>query len=72
MKNEAFTIGKTSYQVTRVDDLAGFESLKKNLLITGKEPKLYHASKVLKSGKLSERQGGIFYKFKSSGNFLKI
>lgn len=72
MQGTKFTIGKTEYQVTSVEDVdPTHKAIKKAMSETGKELKYYFASKVLKSGKLSKSVGGMFYRFTNSGNFIK-
>ena len=53
MINEAFAIGNTKYQVTRIDEMAGMDIMKKKLIENDKEPRIYYAGKILKSGKVS-------------------
>lgn len=68
--NVQFKYGKDTYQVTMINDLDGLDALKRTCRETGKEECQYHASKVLKSGKLS-KTGGMFLRFKS-GDFVKV
>jgi serine/threonine-protein kinase RIO1 len=68
-----FTLDETTYKITKTqlvgDDLA---NLRDSLLSNGKEAVIYYASKVLKSGKVSSKQGGMFYKFSNSGKMIKV
>lgn len=67
-----FTIGQTEYIVDRVDAVdAQLTATRSAMAETGKDAALYFASKVLKSGKKS-KQGGMFYRFSKSGNFIKV
>jgi hypothetical protein len=66
-----FKVGNTEYEVNRIDEMEGLETMKRKLVENDKEPRTYFAGKVLKSGKVSEKQGGMFYRFKS-GRFLKV
>lgn len=67
-----FTVGNTEYIL---DEVHKFEptltALILNLKTEGKDPAMYFASKVLASGKPSN-QGGMFYRFTESGNFIKV
>lgn len=71
MINETFTAGNTEYQVTRIDEMEGLDTMKKKLVENDKEPRIYYAGKILKSGKVSKNQGGMFYRF-NSGRFIKV
>lgn len=69
---ERFMYGKQEFEVTSFDELDK-NTLPRMVQIceeTGKYPAQIFAKKVLKSGKLS-KNGGMFYKFKKSGNFSK-
>ena len=67
-----FIIGNTEYQVTSAQPIdASLTALRGNLEAHGKDCIIYYASKVLKSGKASTKQGGMFYRFSESGNFIK-
>ncbi len=61
----------TTYQITKIDELEGLQAMQQQLEKHGKEPRMYHAAKVLKNGKLSEKVGGVFYRF-NTGRFLQI
>ena len=66
-----FFQGKTEYVVYRVQPFD--KELVRLIEIaeeTGKYPAMFFARKVLKSGKKS-KQGGVFYHFHKTGNFIK-
>ena len=71
MLDETFTYGNTEYQVTGIDEMEGLSLAKKELIANDKEPRIYFAGKILKSGKVSKNQGGMFYRF-NSGRFIKV
>lgn len=71
MAYPTFTAGNTDYQVTRIDDLEGMENQKNKLVENDKEPRIYYAGKILNSGRVSEKQTGMFYRF-NSGRFIKV
>lgn len=67
-----FFVGKTEYIVDRVEEVSSeLKAYRKALEESGKDCAMYFASKVLKSGKKS-KQGGMFYRFSKSGNFIKV
>lgn len=67
-----FFVGKQEFEVSNVVPFdPELTAIIKMAEKTGKEPVQYFASKVLKSGKKS-KQGGMFYRFKESGNFVKV
>ena len=71
MTNQQFTLNGTKYQVEWVNDLADAPFMAADLERNGKEPRIYHAAKVLKNGNLSKTVGGMFYRFKESENMIK-
>lgn len=67
-----FTVANTEYIVDAVQEFEPtLTALIQNLETEGKDPAMYFASKVLKSGKTSS-QGAMFYRFTKSGNFVKV
>ena len=68
-----FTLNNTAYQVTDVQPVdSELYHLRSSLLSNGKEAAFYYAGKVLKSGKVSSKQGGMFYRFIDSGSFVRV
>ena len=67
---KTFNYKQETYQVTKIESLEHLPALAADLKRGDKLPAMFHASLLLKSGKLSSR-GGVFYRF-TSGNFLKI
>ena len=70
---EQFDYGKSRYQICGVQWFDGscaatIDALNAN----GKDGAFYFANKILKSGKPSAKQGGTFYRFTKSGNFVKL
>jgi|GEM_PF-1877352 len=67
-----FFAGRVEYQVTRIEEVGEeLANMRSRLIEHGKEPRIYYAGKVLKSGKPSSAQGGMFYRF-TSGKMLKV
>lgn len=66
-----FTTQGTTFRVTKIDELEGLEVMRQQLADNDKEPRVYFAGKVLKNGKTSEKQGGMFYRF-NNGNFIRV
>lgn len=67
-----FSIGKTEYIVDSVEEMdSELKAVVTAMKNSGKDAAMYFASKVLKSGKKS-KQGGMFYRFTESGNFIKV
>jgi hypothetical protein len=67
-----FFIGSTEYVVDSFENVSDdLKFVKDALLKSGKDAVVYYASKALKSGKRSV-QGGMFYRFTKSGNFVKV
>ena len=67
-----FRVKNTEYvldEVVPVDD--SLKMVIDELVKNGKDQAIYFASKVLKSGNKSV-QGGMFYRFEKSGNFVKV
>ena len=67
-----FYAGSTQYIVDSVE--AYDESLTHLIAAakkSGQDAAMYFASKVLKSGKKS-KQGGMFYRYAESGDFMKV
>ena len=72
MRNETFKLGQTTYQVTLAENIdSRLTHLRKQLIASGKETVVYYAGKVLKSGKVSRKQGGMFYR-SITGNFIRV
>ncbi len=72
MIGEKFFVGSTEYAVNSFENVSDdLKFVKDSLLNSGKDAVIYYASKVLKSGKRSA-QGGMFYRFTKSGNFVKV
>ena len=68
-----FTLNNTDYRVTDVQPVdSELTHLVSELLLNGKEAVFYYAGKVLKSGKVSNKQGGMFYRFIDSGRFVRV
>ena len=68
-----FQYGKTTYQVTSTEDLSQYSHLAESMKAGGKEPTAYYAGKVLKSGAVSNKQGGMFYRsIKNPDCFVKV
>lgn len=71
MINTKFKVGKTEYQVTSITPISSDRPATIKIMNqTGKDLFSYFAAKVLPSGKLS-KNGGMFYRFTESGNFMK-
>lgn len=67
-----FQIGKVTYVVDKVEPVdTKFKAMTDAMVKSGKDAVIYYASKVLKSGKKSV-QGGMFYRFTETGNFIKV
>ena len=67
-----FTLDGTTYEVNKIEEVdSNLKFVREKMIKSGKEASLYFASKVLKSGKKSI-QGGMFYRFAKSGNFIKV
>ncbi len=67
-----FFVGATEYVVDSVEEIStDLVACRRALVKSGKDCAMYFASKVLKSGKKS-KQGGMFYRFSESGNFIKV
>jgi len=67
-----FVVGSTPYKIDQVQRIdPELTAMIKALESSGKDPAMYFASKVLKSGKPS-KQGGMFYRFTASGHFVKV
>ena len=62
--------GKENYQVTSFMSYEGFENITKAAKESGKYNGMFSACKVLKNGKLSEKQGICFYAFINSDNII--
>ena len=65
-----FKSGKNTFQIIGVSDLSGYKKICETLDQTKKDRFYYHASKVLKSGKLSKSQGGTFLRFYETGAMI--
>lgn len=72
MKGTKFLIGSVEWVIDSVEIVTDDLIFVKNALLeSGKDAAIYRASRVLKSGKRSV-QGGMFYRFSKSGNFVKV
>ncbi len=72
MIDTVFEYKGEKYSIKRIEQVD--ESLKfmiDEFKKTGKDLFYYHATKVLKTGKISA-QGGTFLRFTKSGNFIKL
>ena len=68
---ERFKTGSTEWEVSKIEEYdSSLVNIIRKMKETGKEPRMFFARKILKSGKLSEKQGGMFFRFES-GNFIK-
>ena len=68
---ETFKLGNTSYIVNKIEEIdESLSFVREAMKKSGKETAMYFASKLLKNGKES-KQGGMFYRFVKSGNFVK-
>jgi len=69
---EQFDYGKTRYQICGVQRLDEYKGVAGDLNANGKDAAFYFANKILGNGKPSTKQGGTFYRFTKSGNFVKL
>jgi hypothetical protein len=70
---ETFQYGKITYCITKIEEIAeNLPALRKAMKASRKETKFYFAGKVLKDNSVSQKQGGMFYRFKITGSFLKV
>ena len=68
---QQFTIGRNTYRVTEVRPIdSTLTRTIKALADSGKDCCHYAAAKVLKSGKLSTKQTGVFLRFTESNRFI--
>ena len=67
-----FTVNGQAWEITRIECTKRFPNLTRQLVGNGKDPKHYFARKVLKNKARKSKQGGMFYRFTESGNFLKV
>lgn len=72
MVGEQFTVGGNDYEVIRVEEVGkDLPVMRERLIENNKEPRVYYAGKILASGKISQKQTGMFYRF-NNGLFIKV